>query len=121
MAEPKKRGTGKPQRSAADQTALPDWFGWLGVASVFLMVMVRVGTADKAWSFPLLSLGEWILLPLGVASLTLGLLSLGRITERTFLPLWISAVVPAGLWLIAAGASFLANGSGQAGSDMFLS
>lgn len=88
---------------------------------MFLLMAVRLRVGGGAWYFPLLSLGEWLLLPLGAASLTMGLLALWKVRERTLLPLWMSAVIPACLWLAAMGLNMLARGATQEGGDQFLS
>ncbi len=109
------------KRGAGDKAAPPDWFGWLGVAAMLLLPLARVGTANGGWSFPLLSLGEWLLLPLGAASLTMGLLSRGGLQGKKTLPLWMVAVIPAVLWLAAGGLAMLAGNVTPAGGDLFLS
>lgn len=112
----------RTKRLTAAKLTPPDGFGWLGVAAMFLLVVSRVPTGGGAfWTFPLLSLGEWLLLPLGAAALTMGLLTLWKVRERTWLPLWMSGVVPGCLWLLAAGLTLLKNDFGQEGGDMFLS
>lgn len=121
MTEEKKGPTGKPARSAPGDGEPPDWYGWLGLAAMFLLGVARVTRDGGMWELPLLSLGEWLMLPLGAASLTMGLLSLGRIREKTLLPLWMAAVLPGVLWLAAAGLSMLRNGAGPDGGDLFLS
>ncbi len=110
----------RSQRLAVAKLAPGAWFGWLGVGAMFLLAAVRVRAGGGVWYFPLLSLGEWLLLPLGVASLTMGYLSLSRVREKTLLPLWIAAIVPAALWLIGAAGSMAYNGAGAGGGDMFL-
>ncbi len=110
----------RSQRQASAKFTPPDWYGWLGAAAMFLLVAVRVSHHAGPWFFPLLSLGEWLLLPLGVLSLSMGFLSLSRIRERTLLPLWLAAIFPALLWLAAMGASMLKNRSGSPGMDLFL-
>ncbi len=109
------------RRTAGDRGAPPDWFGWLALAAMFLLPLVRVGTSSGVWTFPLLSLGEWLLLPLGAASLTMGLLTRGTLQGKNLLPLWMAAVAPAFLWLLVAGLSMLINGASPAGGDLFLS
>lgn len=121
MGNKDKRVPARSQRLALAKLTPPDWFGWLGVAAMFLLPLVRLRHGGGVWYFPLLSLGEWLLLPLGVLSLTMGFLSLSRVRERTLLPLWLSAIVPAVLWLLAAGTSMLYNGVGPGGGDIFLS
>ncbi|MDR1745575.1 MAG: hypothetical protein LBS30_07475 [Planctomycetota bacterium] len=91
----------------------PDWFGWLAVAALFLLPAARLWSgAGVSRDIPLLSLGEWLLLPLGVASLAMGLLPPGR---------WVAAVAPAVLWLAAACVSMIHNGIGTQGGDILLS
>ncbi len=121
MVDKNKRPQPRSQRLTLAKSTPSEWFGWTGVAAMFLLVAVRVPLAKGAFYFPLLSLGEWLLLPLGAASLSMGLLSLSRIKEKTLLPLWLSAIVPAVLWLAAAAASIAINNEGQAGGDLLLS
>lgn len=121
MPENRRNHAGKQKRLTAAKFAPPDWFGWMGVAAMFLLPVVRINFSDGPWFFPLLSLGEWLLLPMGAVSLSIGLLTLWKIRERTLLPLWISAVLPALAWLAAMGVSMLKNGVGPAGGDMLLS
>ncbi|MCD8349210.1 MAG: hypothetical protein LUC93_01180 [Planctomycetaceae bacterium] len=121
MNASEKRVPGRSQRLTLAKLTPPDWFGWIGVSAMFLLMAVRLETPTGVWFFPLLSLGEWLLLPLGVASLTMGFLSLSRIKEKTLLPLWIAAIVPAVLWLAAIGLAILNSGVSPASGDMFLS
>lgn len=121
MGELKRFTPGKTRRLAASKFTPPDWFGWLGVAAVFLLPVVRINTADGPWFFPLLSLGEWLLLPLGVVSLSMGLLTLWKVRERTVLPMWISAVLPAVLWLAVMGVAMFSSPYTACSGDMFLS
>lgn len=120
MSDKDKRVPGRSQRLTLAKLTPPDWYGWLGVAAMFLLATVRWRLADGVWFFPLLSLGEWLLMPLGVASLSMGFLSLSRIREKTLLPLWISALVPAILWLATVGMVMLKSGIGAGGGDIFL-
>lgn len=121
MSEEKKSPAGKSGRHAPGSGEPPDWYGWLGLAAMFLLVVTRLTRSGEVWDLPLLSLGEWLMLPLGAASLTMGLLTLGRIREKTLLPLWMAAVLPGVLWLAAAGLSMLKNGATPDGGDLFLS
>lgn len=121
MPEKDKKVLSRSQRMILSKLTPPDWYGWLGVLAMLLLVTVRLPLADGAWFFPLLSLGEWLLLPMGVASLSMGFLALARIRERTVLPLWISTLVPAFLWLAAVGLTMLKNGIGANSGDIFLS
>ena len=121
MADKDKHVPGRSQRLTLAKFNPPDWYGWAGVLAMFLIVAVRIEGGDGAWFFPLLSLGEWLLLPLGVLSLTMGFLSLSRIREKTVLPIWLSAILPALLWLAAVGLSMLSNRVGPAGMDLILS
>ncbi len=120
MADRKKRVAGR-SRLAVPKTLTPDWFGWAGIAAMFLLSVTRLGPpGGDAWQFPLLSLGEWLLVPLGTASLIMGLLSLGPHREKTLLPLWLSAIVPGVLWLAAAALSIGLNNATSAEGDIFL-
>lgn len=121
MTNKNKRVLGKSQRLTLAKLTPPDWFGWAAVAAMFLLMVVRVRTGGGAWFFPLLSFGEWLLLPLGMASLSMGFLSLSRIREKTLLPLWISAIVPALLWLAAMGLAMANSGATPADGDRILS
>ncbi len=121
MAERYKTIPARSQRLTLAKLTPPDWYGWACVLAMFLLLAVRIPSASGVWFFPLLSLGEWLLLPLGVLSLSMGFLSLSRIREKTLLPLWISAIVPGLLWLAAVGLSILVNSSGPAGGDLMLS
>lgn len=112
---------GKTRRLAAAKFTPPSWFGWLGVAAMVLLPVVGINAAKGKWFFPLLSLGEWLLLPLGAASLSMGLLTLWKVRERTLLPLWISAIIPALLWMAAVGIATLCNPCTASSGDMFLS
>lgn len=121
MPEHKKSPAAKQKRLTAAKLAPPDWFGWMGVVSMFLLPVVKINFADGPWFFPLLSLGEWLLLPMGAVSLSIGLLTLWKIRERTLLPLWLSAVLPALVWLAAMGVAMLKSGVSSSGGDMILS
>ncbi len=120
MVDKNKLPQARSQRLAIAKSTPSEWFGWAGVAAMFLLVAVRIPLAKGTFFFPLLSLGEWLLLPLGAASLSMGFLSLSRIKEKTLLPLWLSAIVPAVLWLSAAAASIAINDEGPAGGDLLL-
>lgn len=119
MAEKRKPAVSRSQRLSAHRIELPNWFGWLAVAAMFLLPVTRVDFAET-WRVPLLSLGEWLLLPLGVASLSTGLLDLPKIRERTLLPLWLSAMTPAALWLGAVGLAILGSTFSQTSGDLLL-
>lgn len=108
-------------RLAAARFTPPDWFGWLGTAAMFLLPAARPRLGAAGGIVPLLSLGEWLLLPLGVASLAMGFLSLERMRGKTVRPLWIAAVAPAIPWLIAVCASMFRGGAGAGGGDLLLS
>lgn len=120
MSEMRRHRHGKTKRLTAAKLAPPDWFGWTAVAAMFLLVVARLPLGGSAWTFPLLSFGEWLLLPLGAAALTMGLLALWKVRERTWMPLWLSAVAPGILWLLAIGLCMLKNDVTQIGGDMFL-
>ena len=121
MSNKDKTVPARSQRLAIAKLTPPDWFGWLGVLAMFLLAGVRVKLSGGVWYFPLLSLGEWLLLPLGVASLSMGFLSLSRIREKTLLPLWLSAITPALLWLAATALAMANSGVDANGGDLFLS
>ncbi|MCL2001661.1 MAG: hypothetical protein FWG74_09515, partial [Planctomycetes bacterium] len=115
-------GVPTPDRQAGDDKTNPqDWYGCLGTTAMFLLPMARVGTTGGSWDFPLLSFGEWLLLPLGVLSLTMGLLSHGKLQRKTALPLWIAAAMPAFFWLAAAGLTMFSRGVAPNDGDLFLS
>lgn len=116
-----KRVRARSQRLTLAKLTPPDWFGWLGVIAMLLLPVVRINLTDGPWFFPLLSFGEWLLLPLGVCSLTMGFLSLSRIREKTLLPLCIAAILPAIVWLAAMGITIAQNGVNAASGDIFLS
>lgn len=116
-----KRMPARSQRLTLAKLTPPDWFGWPAVAAMFLLPAVRIGLADGPWFSPLMSLGEWLLVPLGVLSLSMGFLSLARIREKTLLPLWLSAVVPALIWLAAMGLAILRSGVSSVSGDLFVS
>lgn len=120
MSDKSKYVPGRSQRLTLAKFNPPDWYGWTGVLAMFLLIVVRVESGG-VWFFPLLSLGEWLLLPLGVLSLTMGFLSLSRIREKTVLPIWLSAILPAILWLAAVGIAMSVNRVGPAGVDLILS
>lgn len=120
MSDKNRQVHNRSQRLTTVKYAPPKWFGWTGVLAMFLLVGVRFRLADGVWFFPLLSLGEWLLLPLGVASLTMGFLSLSRLREKTVLPLWIAAILPGILWLAAVGFAMIKNGIGPGSGDLFL-
>ncbi len=120
MAEGRKRSGGR-SRLAVPKTLTPDWFGWLGVAAMVLLSVVRIAPSGTiAWFFPLLSFGEWLLMPLGAASLGLGLLTLMQSREKTLLPLWVSAILPGVFWLIGVGLAVMLNGASPAQGDSML-
>lgn len=99
---------------------LPDWYGWLAVVAMALLSLTRIDTGGDVFELPLLSLGEWLLLPLGLASLTMGLLAMPRLRERTLLPLWLAAIVPGVLWLLAQGLAVAKHGASSETGDLIL-
>lgn len=114
----------KKKRHALGQTsasALPAWYAWAAVAAMFLIAFPVFSRAlGGDWLASHLSLGEWLLLPLGVLSLTLGLVTLSRVPERTLLPMWLAAMAPGVLWLLAECLSMFKNGMGRNGGDLLL-
>lgn len=121
MTNRDKRVSARSQRLTLAKLTPPDWFGWSGVVAMLLLPTVRINLADGPWFFPLLSLGEWLLMPLGVCSIVMGFLSLTRIREKTLLPLWISAIVPAALWLAAMGLTIANSGFSSVSGDLMVS
>jgi hypothetical protein len=119
MADKEKKRFGR-SRLAVPKTMTPDWFGWLGVLTMALLTVVRIEPSETPWFFPLLSLGEWLLMPLGAASLTMGLLALRPQHEKGVLPLWIAAVIPAAVWLAVVGIAILRNQALPTEGDMLL-
>ncbi len=99
----------------------PVWFGWLAVAALFLLPFPTLSSRlGGDWLATNLSPGEWLLLPLGVLSLTLGLLTLSRLPERTVLPLWLAAIFPGVLWIFAELLAMFKNGMGVSGGDLLI-
>jgi Lipid A core - O-antigen ligase and related enzymes len=99
----------------------PAWFAWLAVAAMFLLPFPALsGMLGGEWLASHLSPGEWLLLPLGVLSITMGILTLSKIPERTLLPLWIAAFLPGALWLLGICLSIVKNGIGATGGDLLL-
>ncbi|MCD7897586.1 MAG: hypothetical protein LUG50_13080 [Planctomycetaceae bacterium] len=86
MAERYKTIPARSQWLTLAKLTPPDWYGWACVLAMFLLLAVRMPLANGVWFFPLLSLGEWLLLPLGVLSLSMGFLSLSRIREKPSCP-----------------------------------
>lgn len=111
----------KRQTAAVPLSTVPDWYGWLAVAAMFLLPFPALSALlGGDWLAGHLSPGEWLILPLGVLSLTLGLLTLGRIPERTILPLWMAAAAPGVLWLAAEALAMIKNGMGRSGGDLMI-
>ncbi len=99
----------------------PAWFAWLAVAAMFLLPFPALSRMlGGEWLASHLSPGEWLLLPLGVLSITMGLLTLSKLPERTLLPLWIAAFLPGALWLIGICLAMVKNGIGATGGDLLL-
>ncbi len=121
MSANKKTPSGRPPSAETGRHAMPDWYGWLGVLAMLLLIVVEVPAGNGVWRFPMLSLGEWLLLPLGMASLSMGLLVLPRVREKNFLPLWLTAIAPAVTWLIAEGLAIVNAGFTSASGDLILS
>lgn len=99
----------------------PAWYCWLCLAAMLLLFVARLERGGEVWRPPMLSLGEWMLLPLGAASLSMGLLPLGTVRETSFLPPWLAAIVPGVLWMGAAVVVMLSNGVPDADLDLPLS
>lgn len=111
----------KRQSVTTRMTSLPEWYGWLATAAMFLLPFPALsGRFGGEWLASQLSPGEWLLLPLGVLSLTLGILTLNRIPERTILPLWIAALAPGAFWVAAEALAMYKNGIGQTGGDLLI-